>query len=173
MTGLPTVQGFRRDDDWLTSRRIDYFSSASSSGKNGFCLNIAQNVGIKTNKTVAVFSLEMSAESLVNRMLCAEGSIDANHLRTGELSSDEWNSLTVAMGTLSNAKVFIDDTPGARMASIRANCRRLKKEADRDAANDGGLGLIVVDYLQLIEGSTRESRQQEVSEISRQLKKIG
>ncbi|USS84646.1 replicative DNA helicase [Fructilactobacillus myrtifloralis] len=171
VTGLPT--GYKALDQMTTGLHpgeLVILAARPAVGKTAFALNIAQNVGTKTNKTVALFSLEMSAESLVNRMLCAEGSIDANHLRTGELSSDEWNSLTVAMGTLSNAKIFIDDTPGARIASIRANCRRLKKEADRDP--DGGLGLIVIDYLQLIEGSTRESRQQEVSEISRQLKKL-
>ncbi len=128
-------------------------------------MNIAQNVGTKTDKTVAIFSLEMSAESLVNRMLCAEGSINANHLRTGQLNDEEWKNLIVAMGSLSQAAVFIDDTPGIKMAEIRAKCRRLAKE-------QGNLGLVVVDYLQLIEGSNKESRQQEVSEISRQLKKL-
>ncbi|WP_413628019.1 replicative DNA helicase [Fructilactobacillus vespulae] len=141
-------------------------------GKTAFALNIAQKVGTKSNKTVAIFSLEMSAESLVNRMLCAEGSIQANHLRTGELTSEEWQSLTVSMGTLSESRIFIDDTPGNRISSIRANCRRLKKEAEHENVEDGGLGLIVIDYLQLIEGNKGESRQQEVSEISRQLKKL-
>ncbi|USS88135.1 replicative DNA helicase [Fructilactobacillus hinvesii] len=171
VTGLPT--GYKALDQMTTGLHpgeLVILAARPAVGKTAFALNIAQNVGVKTNKTVALFSLEMSAESLVNRMLCAEGSIDANHLRTGELSSDEWNNLTIAIGTLATANIFIDDTPGARIASIRANCRRLKREADRDP--DGGLGLIVIDYLQLIEGSTRESRQQEVSEISRQLKKL-
>lgn len=142
-------------------------------GKTAFALNIARNVGTKTNKTVAIFSLEMSAESLVNRMLCAEGSIQSNHLRTGELTPEEWQSLTVSMGNLSESRIFIDDTPGNRIASIRANCRRLKKEAKHEqGVDDPGLGLIVIDYLQLIEGNNKESRQQEVSEISRQLKKL-
>ncbi|WP_429971707.1 replicative DNA helicase [Fructilactobacillus sp. Tb1] len=141
-------------------------------GKTAFALNIARNVGTKTNKTVAIFSLEMSAESLVNRMLCAEGSIQSNHLRTGELTPEEWQSLTVSMGNLSESRIFIDDTPGNRIASIRANCRRLKKEAEREQVDNPGLGLIVIDYLQLIEGNNKESRQQEVSEISRQLKKL-
>lgn len=134
-------------------------------GKTAFALNIAQNVGTKTDSTVAIFSLEMSAESLVNRMLCAEGSINANHLRTGQLEAEEWQKLVVAMGSLSQAAIYIDDTPGIKMAEIRAKCRRLAKEK-------GDLGLVVVDYLQLIEGSNKESRQQEVSEISRQLKKL-
>lgn len=134
-------------------------------GKTAFALNIAQNVATKTDETVAIFSLEMSAESLVSRMLCAEGSINANHLRTGQLDESEWSNLIVAMNSLSKANIFIDDTAGSKMAEIRAKCRRLAKEKD-------GLGLIVVDYLQLIEGSGRESRQQEVSEISRQMKKL-
>ena len=139
-------------------------------GKTAFALNIARNVGTKTNKTVAIFSLEMSAESLVNRMLCAEGSIQSNHLRTGELTPEEWQSLTVSMGNLSESRIFIDDTPGNRIASIRANCRRLKEAKHEQGVDDPGLGLIVIDYLQLIEGNNKESRQQEVSEISRQLK---
>lgn len=134
-------------------------------GKTAFALNLAQNVGTKTDKTVAIFSLEMSAESLVNRMLCAEGSINANHLRTGQLTEDEWQNLVVAMGSLSRANIFIDDTAGIKMSEIRAKCRRLAKES-------GNLGLVVVDYLQLIEGSNAENRQQEVSGISRQLKKL-
>ena len=107
----------------------------------------------------------MSAESLVNRMLCAEGSIDANHLRTGQLSEEEWQNLIVAMGSLAKASIYIDDTAGNKITEIRAKCRRLAKER-------GNLGLIVIDYLQLIEGSNHESRQQEVSDISRQLKKL-
>ena len=126
---------------------------------------MAQNVGTKTDKTVAIFSLEMSAESLVDRMLCSEGSINANHLRTGQLTEDEWQNLVVAMGSLSRANVFIDDTAGIKMSEIRAKCRRLAKES-------GNLGLIVIDYLQLIEGGHQENRQQEVSYISRQLKKL-
>lgn len=108
----------------------------------------------------------MSAESLVSRMLCAEGSINANHLRTGQLEENEWQNLIVAMGSLSKAKIFIDDTAGIKMSEIRAKCRRLDKE------QNGNLGLVVVDYLQLIESSGAENRQQEVSAISRQLKKL-
>ncbi|WP_025730611.1 replicative DNA helicase [Atopobacter phocae] len=134
-------------------------------GKTAFALNIAQNVATRANEPVAIFSLEMGAESLVNRMLCAEGSINASNLRTGNLSSEEWDHLAIAMGTLGNSQIFIDDTPGIRVAEIRAKCRRLKQEQQ-------GLGLVVIDYLQLIEGSRRENRQQEVSEISRQLKKL-
>lgn len=134
-------------------------------GKTAFVLNIAQNIAISTDKAVAIFSLEMGAESLVNRMLCAEGSIRANNLRTGQLTDEEWDNLTMASGVLSRTNIYIDDTPGIKVAEIRAKCRRLAKET-------GNLGLVVIDYLQLIEGSGRESRQQEVSEISRQLKKL-
>ena len=98
-------------------------------------------------------------------MLCAEGTIKADNLRSGNLSADEWESLMMAASALSGASIYIDDTPGIKMSEIRAKSRRLAKE-------QGGLDLIVVDYLQLIEGSTKESRQQEVSEISRQLKKL-
>ncbi|MDO5457470.1 MAG: replicative DNA helicase [Atopococcus tabaci] len=134
-------------------------------GKTAFALNIAQNIGTKTDETVVVFSLEMGASQLVNRMLCAEGSINASNLRTGQLTEDEWSNLIVAAGSLAQADIYIDDTPGIRTSEIRARCRRLRQEK-------GKLGLIVIDYLQLIEGSGRESRQQEVSEISRQLKKL-
>jgi replicative DNA helicase len=98
-------------------------------------------------------------------MLCAEGSIEASHLRTGQLTDDEWRNLIVAMGSLSRASIYIDDTPGIKISEIRARCRKLAQER-------GNLGLILIDYLQLIEGTGRESRQQEVSEISRQLKKL-
>ncbi|KRL96778.1 replicative DNA helicase [Liquorilactobacillus satsumensis] len=166
ITGLAT--GYHELDKMTAGLQPDnliILAARPAVGKTAFALNIAQNVGTKTDKTVAIFSLEMSAESLVNRMLCAEGSINANHLRTGQLNDEEWKNLIVAMGSLSQAAVFIDDTPGIKMAEIRAKCRRLAKE-------QGNLGLVVVDYLQLIEGSNKESRQQEVSEISRQLKKL-
>src|SRR5699024_7795518 len=114
---------------------------------------------------VAIFSLEMGATQLVNRMVCDEGTINANRLRTGKLSGVEVETLFVAMGSLSKANIFIDDTPGIRVSEIRAKSRRLMQER-------GGIGLIIIDYLQLIEGTGRESRQQEVSEISRQLKKL-
>lgn len=134
-------------------------------GKTAFALNIAQNIGTSTNENIAIFSLEMGATQLVNRMLCAEGTINANNLRTGQLSEEEFEKLFVAMGSLSKANIYIDDTPGIRVSEIRAKSRRLMQEG-------GGIGLIIIDYLQLIEGSGRESRQQEVSEISRQLKKL-
>ncbi len=134
-------------------------------GKTAFALNVAQNIGTSTDENVAIFSLEMGATQLVNRMLCAEGTINANNLRTGQLTEEEFEKLFVAMGSLSKANIFIDDTPGIRVSEIRSKARRLQQER-------GSIGLIIIDYLQLIEGSGKESRQQEVSEISRQLKKL-
>ncbi|MBP2242662.1 replicative DNA helicase [Cytobacillus eiseniae] len=151
--------GFQRNDLIIVGAR-------PSVGKTAFALNIAQNVATKTDENVAIFSLEMGAEQLVMRMLCAEGNIDAQRLRTGSLTDDDWGKLTMAMGSLSNAGIFIDDTPGVRITEIRSKCRRLKQEH--------GLGMILIDYLQLILGSGRsgENRQQEVSEISRSLKAL-
>ena len=134
-------------------------------GKTAFALNVAENVAVHTPTTVAIFSLEMGAEQLASRLLCAQGSIDANDLRTGNLNDEEWKNLVVATGILSRTSIYIDDTPGNKMAEIRAKCRRLAKET-------GNLGLIIVDYLQLIEGTGQENRQQEVSVISRQLKRL-
>ncbi|MCG0314173.1 MAG: replicative DNA helicase, partial [Calditerricola sp.] len=136
-----------------------------SVGKTAFALNIAQNVGIR-GETVAIFSLEMSAQQLVTRMLCAEGNLEAHKLRTGYLEEEDWERLTMAISTLSKAPIFIDDTPGITVTEIRSKLRRLKAER--------GLSLVVIDYLQLIQGRSRyaENRQQEISEISRSLKGI-
>lgn len=167
ITGVPT--GFR-DLDKITAgfQRNDLIIVAArpSVGKTAFALNVAQNVATKTEENVAIFSLEMGAEQLVMRMLCAEGNIDAQVLRTGALTAEDWRKLTMAMGSLSNAGIFIDDTPGIRINEIRSKCRRLKQEY--------GLGMIMIDYLQLIVGSSngKENRQQEVSEISRSLKSL-
>lgn len=149
--------GFQRNDLIIVAAR-------PSVGKTAFALNIAQNVATKTDENVAIFSLEMGAEQLVMRMLCAEGNINAQNLRTGALTDEDWSKLTMAMGSLSNAGIFIDDTPGIRVSEIRSKCRRLKQEH--------GLSMVLIDYLQLIQGSGRskENRQQEVSEISRSLK---
>lgn len=166
ITGLST--GYKALDQMTAGLHQDeliILAARPGVGKTAFALNVAQNIGTKTDETVAVFSLEMGAEQLVNRMLCAEGTINASNLRTGQLTEEEFTKLFVAMGSLSKANIYIDDTPGIRTAEIRAKCRRLKQEK-------GNLGLIVIDYLQLIEGSGKESRQQEVSEISRQLKKL-
>ncbi|CAI3252373.1 replicative DNA helicase [Enterococcus cecorum] len=166
ITGLPT--GYPELDKMtagLQPEELIILAARPAVGKTAFALNIAQNIGTRTDRSVAIFSLEMGAESLVNRMLCAEGTIEAGHLRTGQLTEQEWHNLIMAMGSLSNTSIFIDDTPGIKVSEIRARCRRLAQEK-------GNLGLILIDYLQLIEGSGRESRQQEVSEISRQLKKL-
>ncbi|WP_336787768.1 replicative DNA helicase [Paenibacillus sp. MMO-177] len=166
-TGIPSgfvdldkmTAGFQRSDLIIIAAR-------PSVGKTAFALNIAQNVGVRARETVAIFSLEMSAAQLVQRMVCAESNVDATRMRTGQLEGDDWEKLTMAIGALSEANVFIDDTPGITVADIRAKCRRLKKEK--------GLGMILIDYLQLIQGRGKagENRQQEVSEISRTLKQI-
>ncbi|MEH7224780.1 replicative DNA helicase [Bacillus sp. JJ1566] len=167
ITGIPTgfteldkmTAGFQRNDLIIVAAR-------PSVGKTAFALNIAQNVATKTDENVAIFSLEMGAEQLVMRMLCAEGNINAQNLRTGSLTPEDWGKLTMAMGSLSNSGIYIDDTPGIRVNEIRSKCRRLKQES--------GLGMILIDYLQLIQGNGRsgENRQQEVSEISRSLKAL-
>lgn len=131
-------------------------------GKTAFALNIAANIG-KLGQTVAIFSLEMGAESLVNRMVSSEGLIDAFALRTGKLTDDDWSNLIIAQGQLADRSIYVDDSPGIKITEIRARARKLAQEKD-------GLGLILIDYLQLITGTGKENRQQEVSEISRQLK---
>jgi len=166
ITGLST--GYKALDTMTSGLHEDeliILAARPGVGKTAFALNVAQNIGTKTDETVAIFSLEMGAEQLVNRMLCAEGTINASNLRNGQLTEEEFQNLYVAMGSLSKANIYIDDTPGIRTAEIRAKCRRLKQE-------QGNLGMIVIDYLQLIEGTGKESRQQEVSEISRQLKRL-
>lgn len=134
-----------------------------SVGKTAFALNVAQNAAT-AGENVAIFSLEMGADQLVMRMLCAEGNIDAQVMRTGALQAEDWRKLTMAMGSLSNAGIYIDDSSGIRVNEIRSKCRRLKQEH--------GLDMVIIDYMQLIQGSgkTGENRQQEVSEISRSLK---
>ena len=166
VTGLPS--GFSELDKMTTGFHDDELiivAARPGVGKTAFALNVAQFVGLKTDKTVAMFSLEMGAEQLVQRMLASEGLIDSQHLRTGQLTDEEWRKLVVAAGSIDNTSIYIDDTPGIKMSEIRAKARRLAKEK-------GNLGLIVIDYLQLIEGPRSESRQQEVSAISRQLKKL-
>ena len=166
ITGIET--GFYDFDKLTTGLHEDQLivlAARPAMGKTALALNIAQNVATKSNKAVAVFSLEMGAESLVERMLSAEGTIINNHIRTGNLTVNEWQRLIYAQGQLAEAPIFIDDTAGIRIAEIRSRARKL-------AQATGGLGLIVIDYLQLIQGSRSDNRQQEVSEISRQLKII-
>lgn len=166
ITGLAT--GFK-DLDRLTSglQNSDLILVAArpSMGKTAFTLNIASNVAIREKKAVAFFSLEMSKEQLVQRMLCAEASIDSQKLRIGELEDDDWTKLINAADRLSGAPIFIDDTAGISVLEMRSKARRLKVEHD--------LSLIIIDYLQLMQGSGGkggENRQQEISEISRSLK---
>ena len=166
-TGMPSgfidldkmTSGFQKSDLIIVAAR-------PSVGKTAFALNIAQNVGVRAKETVAIFSLEMSAAQLVQRMICAEANVDAGRMRTGYLEPEDWEKVTMAISAMAEAPIFIDDSATLTVADIRAKCRRLKKEH--------GLGLVVIDYLQLIQGRGRgaENRQQEVSEISRTLKQI-
>jgi replicative DNA helicase len=155
------TSGWQRSDLVIVAAR-------PSMGKTAFTLNLAQHAAVECNSPVAVFSLEMSKEQLVQRMLTAEARIDANKLRTGFLQTNDWTALANAMGRLGEAPLFIDDSPIVGVLDIRAKCRRLKSEM-RD------LGLIIIDYIQLMTGKggkNGDNRQQEVSEISRGLKQL-
>lgn len=170
ITGIAT--GFR-DLDYMTSglQRGDMVIIAArpSMGKTAFSLNVAQNAATMPQHhgekaIVGVFSLEMSKEQLVQRMLCSQARLDAHRLRTGMLSKDDWRRLALAVSELAEARIFIDDTPAISVLEMRAKARRLKNEQH-------GLDMLIVDYLQLMSGRGRvESRQQEVSQISRELK---
>jgi len=172
VTGIAT--GFR-DLDSMTSglQRGDLVIIAArpSMGKTAFAMNIAQNAALHTQPhggkaVVGVFSLEMSKESLVQRMLCSQGRVDAHRLRTGALVRDDWRRLGLAVGDLSEAQIYLDDTPGISVLEMRAKARRLLNEQKK-------LDMVIVDYLQLMTGRGRyESRQQEVSQISRELKML-
>ncbi|WP_024832761.1 replicative DNA helicase [Ruminiclostridium josui] len=165
VTGIPT--GFI-DLDFKTSglhnSDLILIAARPAMGKTAFALNLAQNAAVHSNVPVAIFSLEMSREQLVNRMLCSEAMVDSNRMKTGKLEDNDWQKVAKALGPLSEAPIFIDDTPGVSITEIRAKCRRLKLEHN--------LGLVIIDYLQLMQGSRSksENRQQEISEISRSLK---
>ena len=133
-------------------------------GKSAFAINIAANVAIHSNVPVVIFNLEMSKEQVANRILCSEAMVDSNKVRTGKIDEEDWVKLATAIGPLSEAPIYIDDTPGISVMEIRARCRKLKLEKN--------IGLVVIDYLQLIQGSGKRSasREQEISEISRSLK---
>lgn len=169
ITGLST--GFK-DLDKLTSglqpSDLILIAARPSMGKTAFVLNIAQHIGIAEKKAVALFSLEMSKEQLVQRMLCAESAIDSQRLRIGELEAKDWTKLVSGADRLSSAPIFIDDTAGITVMEMRSKARRLKIE--------NNLSLIIIDYLQLMQGSSKgkgsENRQQEISEISRSLKAL-
>ena len=165
ITGVPT--GFA-DLDFITAglHKSDLVIVAArpAMGKSAFALNLATNAAVRYNTPVAIFSLEMSKEQLVNRILCSEAMVDSNKVRTGKLDEEDWTKLAEAIGPLSEAGVYIDDTPGISVMEIRTKCRKLKMEKN--------IGLVVIDYLQLISGSNKRngSREQEISEISRSLK---
>ena len=133
-------------------------------GKSAFALNIASHVAIREKVPVAVFNLEMSKEQLGSRILCSEAMVDSNKVRTGNIEEEDWIKLVSAVGPLSEAEIYIDDTPGISISEIRAKCRKMKLEKN--------IGLIIIDYLQLIQGTGKKnvSREQEISEISRSLK---
>jgi replicative DNA helicase len=167
VTGIPS--GFP-DLDKMTGgwQRQDlvYVGARPSVGKTAFALNIAGSAGIASDETVAIFSLEMKDESLAQRMISSEGNVDASRLRTGAMELDDWEKMTMAISRLDGAHIYIDDTPGITVNEIRSRCRQLKKET-------GSLGIILIDYLQLIASAGRsENRQQEISKISRTLKQI-
>lgn len=164
VTGIET--GFA-DFDMKTSGLQDsdfiLIAGRPSMGKTAFAINIAQYAALRKNVTTAIFSLEMSKEQLVNRMICTEALVDAQKLRTGDIQSDDWYKIAEAVSSLSEAPIYIDDKSSITIPELRAKCRRLKKDKD--------LGLVVIDYLQLMNGNTRnENRQQEISAISRALK---
>ena len=166
VTGIPT--GFT-DLDYRTAGMqpsdLVLIAARPSMGKTAFVLNIAQHVAFKQNLPVAIFSLEMSKEQLVNRMFSLESSVDAQKLRTGQLNDQEWERLIESAGVIGRSNLMIDDTPGISISELRSKCRKFKLEK--------GLSMIIIDYLQLMSGSGRsDSRQQEISDISRSLKAV-
>ena len=166
VTGMPT--GFI-DLDYKTSgfqpSDLILIAARPSMGKTAFVLNIAEYMAFRSNETVAIFSLEMSKEQLVNRLFALESRVDSQILRTGNLSDNDWSSLIEAAGVIGRSNLIIDDTPGISVSELRSKCRKYKLEHN--------LGIIMFDYLQLMQGSRRsESRQQEISDISRSLKEI-
>lgn len=165
ITGVPT--GFTQLDyktAGLHGSDLILIAARPAMGKSAFALNLATNAATKANIPVAIFSLEMSKEQMANRMLCSEAMVDSNKVRTGKLEEDDWVKLAETIGPLSEAEIYIDDTPGISVMEIRAKCRKLKLEKN--------IGMVVIDYLQLVQASNRRigSREQEISEISRSLK---
>ena len=165
ITGVPT--GFSELDyktAGLHGSDLILIAARPAMGKTAFALNIATNASVRAKVPVAVFSLEMSKDQLVNRILCSEAMVDSNKVRTGKLEENDWTKLAESIGPLSEAEIYIDDTPGISVTEIRAKCRKLKLEKN--------IGMVVIDYLQLLQGSNKRngSREQEISEISRSLK---
>lgn len=167
VTGIPT--GFT-DLDYKTSglqpSDLILVAARPSMGKTAFVLNIAQDVVLKSKKTCAIFSLEMSKEQLVNRMFAMDSYVNSQNLRTGNLTEADWEKLVDSAGRIGSSRLIIDDTPGISISELRSKCRRFKLEHD--------LSLVMIDYLQLMSGSSRssDSRQQEISDISRSLKAL-
>ena len=167
VTGIPT--GFI-DLDYRTSgfQPSDFILIAArpSMGKTAFVLNVVEHVAVKKGLPCMVFSLEMSKEQLVNRMLSMESNVDSQKLRTGTLTDSDWDAVVEGIGTIGSSKLIIDDTPGISISELRSKCRKVKLEY--------GLSLVIIDYLQLMSGSGKsgENRQQEISEISRSLKAL-
>ena len=166
VTGIPT--GFI-DLDYKTSglqpSDLILVAARPSMGKTAFVLNIAQHVAFKQNRTVAIFSLEMSKEQLVNRLLAMESHVDSQNMRTGNLKDEDWTKLVEGADIIGKSNLIIDDTPGISIAEMRSKCRKYKLEHN--------LGIIMIDYLQLMSGSGKsDSRQQEISDISRSLKAL-
>ncbi|MBQ8379446.1 MAG: replicative DNA helicase [Clostridia bacterium] len=165
ITGVPT--GFA-DLDYKTAglhnSDLILVAARPAMGKSAFALNIASNAAVRAKVPVAIFSLEMSKEQMGNRILCSEAMVDSNKVRTGKIEDEDWAKLALASGDLSESQIFIDDTPGISIMEIRAKCRKMKLEKN--------IGLVVIDYLQLVQGSSKKggSREQEISEISRSLK---
>jgi replicative DNA helicase len=166
VTGVPS--GFKELDRMTAGFQpsdLIIIAGRPSMGKTAFCLDVAEYAAIGNKIPVAIFSLEMSKEQLVIRMLCSQANVEGTRLRTGYLNESDWPKLTIAAGNLSDAPIYIDDTAALSALELRAKARRLKSEH--------GLGMVIVDYLQLMRGRARvESRQQEISEISRSLKAL-
>ena len=165
ITGLPT--GFVDLDNrtaGLHGSEFILIAARPAMGKSAFVLNIATNVALRANVPVAIFSLEMSKDQMVNRILCSEAMVDSNKLRTGKLEENDWAKLAGTIGPLSDAGIYIDDTPGISIMEIRARCRKMKLEKN--------IGLVIIDYLQLVQASNKRngSREQDIAEISRSLK---
>lgn len=164
LSGVPTsFYDLDNVTNGLQKSDLIILAARPAMGKTSFALNIAQNVALKSNIPVAIFSLEMSKEQLTQRLLCSEAEVDAQRIRTGEMQAKDWEKLVYATETFSQAPIYIDDTAGCTLTDLRAKCRRL-------AMAEKNLGLIIIDYLQLIEGSGREDRMQQISGISRGLK---
>jgi len=165
VTGIPTFEDLDRYLSGLHKSDLIICAARPGMGKTAFCLNIAQKAAMKFNIPVAIFSLEMSKDQLTQRLLAAEAMVDQSKLRSGFLTAEDWQRVTLAAGKLAEAPIYIDDTPGITVTEMRAKSRRLKAEK--------GLGLVIVDYLQLMQSHRRvENRQQEISEISRSLKSL-